>query len=93
MAIEPTERCLNDVMQLGQVQRRWQEQLAPDRRRDVFEGDLGLDDGRVGIEHDAIMAVIRVGDNERRQATLRLARAELGPAPRQPRCAADSFRC
>ena len=48
VAIEPTERRLNDVMQLGQVQRRRQEQLAPDRGRDVLEGDLGLNDGRPG---------------------------------------------
>jgi hypothetical protein len=67
MIVEPTERRLNDVMQLGQVQGRRQEQLAPDRGCDVLEGDFGLDDGRTGIEHGAIMAVIRVSDNERRQ--------------------------
>ena len=48
VAIEPTERRLNDVMQLGQVERGRQEQLAPDRGRDVLEGDLGLNDGRPG---------------------------------------------
>jgi hypothetical protein len=52
-------------MQLGQVERGRQEQLAPDRGRDVLEGDLGLNDGRLRIEHAAIMAVIRVGDNQR----------------------------
>ena len=40
ITIEPTERRLNDVMQLGQVQRRRQEQLAPDRGRDVLEVTL-----------------------------------------------------
>ena len=43
MRIGPSEGCLDDFVQLGEVQVERKQEPTPDRRVDVLKADLGLD--------------------------------------------------
>lgn len=60
MLVAPAEGGLQHVVQFRQVQRRRQQQASPDRRLDVLQRDLGLDDRLVDRSHIAIMAATRL---------------------------------
>src|SRR5512134_4031215 len=63
MLVAPAEGGLQHMVQFREVQRRRQQQASPDRRLDVLQRDLGLDDCLVDGGHAAIMAATRSGDN------------------------------
>ena len=88
MLVAPAEGGLQHVVQFRQVQRRRQQQASPDRRLDVLQRDLGLDDRLVDRSHIAIMAATRLCDNCARPATITRSSA---PLP-QGRFAFGSFR-
>ena len=63
MFVAPAEGGLQHMVQLGQVERRRQQQASPDRRLDALQRNLGLDNRLVDGWHVAIMAATRACDN------------------------------
>jgi hypothetical protein len=63
MAIPPAEGSLDDVVQLAEMEAPGDDELAPDRRLDVEQGDAELHGGRLFPGHVAIVAASMVGDN------------------------------